>query len=82
MNFEIISEITNIEIIAVDKSICEIERLREDYGSGRWHKMKGIATVRRPDGSARVVGLHWYEEGSIGKREIKIKRNLSANDQL
>ena len=80
MNFEIISEITNIEIIAVDKSIREIERLREDYGSGRWRKMMGIATIRRPDGSARVVELHWYEEGSIGKREIKIKRNLSAND--
>ena len=82
MSFEIISEVTNIEIIAVEKSIREIERLRRDYGNGRWRKMKGIATVRRDNGSIKVVELHWYEEGSIGKREIKIKRNLGANDQL
>ena len=44
--------------------------------------MKGIATVRRDNGSIKVVELHWHEEGSIGKREIKIKRNLGANDQL
>ena len=82
MSFEIISEVTNIEIIAVEKSIREIERLHRDYGNGRWRKMKGIATIRRDNGSIKVVELHWYEEGSIGKREIKIKRNLGANDQL
>jgi len=82
VSFEIISEVTNIEIIAVEKSIREIERLHRDYGNGRWRKMKGIATVRRDNGSIKVVELHWYEEGSIGKREIKIKRNLGANDQL
>ena len=82
MSFEIISEVTNIEITAVEKSIREIERLRRDYGNGRWRKMKGIATIRRDNGSIKVVELHWYEEGSIGKREIKIKRNLGANDQL
>ena len=82
MSFEIISEVTNIEIIAVEKSIREIERLHRDYGNGHWRKMKGIATVRRDNGSIKVVELHWYEEGSIGKREIKIKRNLGANDQL
>ena len=82
MSFEIISEVTNIEIIAVEKSIREIERLHRDYGNGRWRKMKGIATVRRDNGSIKVVELHWHEEGSIGKREIKIKRNHGANDQL
>jgi len=82
VSFEIISEVTNIEIIAVEKSIREIERLHRDYGNGRWRKMKGIATIRRDNGSIKVVELHWYEEGSIGKREIKIKRNLGANDQL
>ena len=82
MTFEIISDITDIEIIAVEKSIRDIERLRRDYGPGRWRKMKGIATVRRESGSVRIVELHWYEESSIGKRDIKIKRNLSANEQL
>jgi len=66
----------------VEKSIRVIERLRRDYGNGRWRKMKGTATVRRIDGSTRVVELHWYAESSIGKREIKIKRNPGSNDQL
>lgn len=82
MSFEIISDITSIETIAVEKSIRDIERLRKDSGPGRWRKMKGIATIRRESGSVRVVELHWYEESSIGKKDIKIKRNLSANDQL
>lgn len=82
MNFEIISAITNIEIIKVTNGIREIARLRKDYGGSRWRKMKGIATVRRDTGSIKIVELHWYEENSIGKREIRIKRNVSGSDNL
>ncbi len=82
MNFEIISEITGIEIVAVGSGIRDLERLRKDYGKGRWRKMKGIATVRRDTGSVKVVELHWYEEQSIGKRELRIKRNVSGSDNL
>ena len=46
MSFEVISEITDIEIIAVGSSIREIARLRKQYGKGRWRKLKGIATIR------------------------------------
>jgi len=35
MDFEIISDITNIETIAIGNSIREIELLRKIYGSGR-----------------------------------------------
>ena len=42
----------------------------------RWRKRKGIATVRLPDGMARVVELHWYEATGIGRKEYKIKRFL------
>lgn len=38
MNFTIISEITNIEIIAVSNSIRDLERLNKIYGKGRWRK--------------------------------------------
>lgn len=76
MEFEIISEISSVEIIAIGNSIREIVRLRKDFGRGRWRKMKGIATVRRSDESVRLVELHWYEENSIGRKEFKIKRNL------
>lgn len=82
MNFEVISEITSVEIIRVTNGIREIARLRKDYGGSRWRKMKGIATVRRDTGSVKVVELHWYEENSIGKREIRIKRNISGSDNL
>lgn len=40
MNFEIISDIMNIENIAIGNSIREINRLRKYYGNGRWRKMK------------------------------------------
>jgi len=39
--------------------------------------MKGIATVRLPNGSLRTIELHWYEAHGIGKRDLKIKRYVS-----
>ena len=46
MHFEIIGEITDIEPIAVGRSIRDLARLRRQYGPGRWRKLKGIALVR------------------------------------
>ncbi len=76
MYFEITSEITDIETIAVGNSIREIARLRKQFGAGRWRKMKGAATVRLRNGRIRKVELHWYEAHGIGKKKIKIKRYL------
>ena len=76
MNFEIISEITDIETIAVGSSIRDIARLRRRYGKGRWRKLKGVASVRLRSGRIRLAELHWYEAHSIGKREMKRKRYL------
>jgi hypothetical protein len=76
MSLEIIGEITDIETIAVGSSIREIERLRRIYGSGRWRKLKGVATVRFPDGMMCEAEVHWYEAHGIGRKEIKIKRVL------
>lgn len=76
MYFEIISEITDVETIAVGNKIREIESLREEFGRGRWRKLKGIATVRLLNGKIRNVELHWYEAHGIGKKKIKIKRYL------
>ena len=74
--FEIIDDISEIETIAIDKSIREIARLRRSYGSGRWRKMKGRATVRLPDGIICKAELHWYEAHGIGRKDIKIKKVL------
>lgn len=76
MNFEIISEIRDIETIAVGSRIRDIARLRRMYGKGRWRKLKGIAQVRLRSGRIRLAELHWYEAHGIGKKDLKRKRYL------
>ncbi len=76
MNFEIISEIRQIETMAVGSAIHDLARLRRIYGAGRWRKCKGVATIRLADGTIRVAELHWYEAHGIGRKEIKRKRYL------
>ena len=74
MKFEVISQIEEIEIIAVRTSIRNLAYLERTYGSGRWRKLKGKAHVRLPNGNIRWVELHWYEAYRIGRKDIKIKR--------
>ena len=76
MSLEIISEITEVEIIAVGNAIRDIARLRKQYGPGRWRKLKGTALIRLPNGRLRRAELHWYEAHGIGKKEFKRKRYL------
>ena len=75
-SFEIVSEITDIENIAVGRSVKERARLRKQYGAGRWRKVKGIAMIRLRTGRTRKAELHWYDAHGIGKKEIKRKRYL------
>ena len=76
MKFEIVGAITNLEAIASGSGIRVLRYLRKHYGAGRWRKLKGVATVRLPNGARRKVELHWYEAHGIGRRDIKIKRYL------
>jgi hypothetical protein len=76
MNFELVSRITEVEIIAVGRRIRELARLQRTYGKGRWRKLKGIAQVRLRSGKIRLAELHWYEAHGIGRKEIKRKRYL------
>ncbi|HEY4690693.1 MAG TPA: hypothetical protein VIK33_15365 [Anaerolineae bacterium] len=76
MHFEIIDQITDVETIAVGSSIRILPVLRKQYGSGRWRKLKGIATVRLADGTIRLAEVHWFEAHGIGKRKMRIKRFL------
>ena len=76
MYFEIIGEITGIEIIAKGHAIRDLARLRKKYGAGRWCKLKGKATVRLANGSIRYAEIHWYGAHGIGKKRFKIKRFL------
>jgi hypothetical protein len=75
-DFEILSEIADVDIIAVGTGIRDLRRLVETYGAGRWRKLKGTAIVRLENGRVRRVELHWYEAHGIGKKDFKIKRYL------
>jgi hypothetical protein len=74
--FEVISDITDIESIAVGPAIRDRARLRKQYGPGRWRKVKGIAMIRLRTGRVRRAELHWYEAHGVGRKEIKRKRYL------
>lgn len=76
MDFELASEITNIETIAVNLSIRDRKRLWRWYGKGRWRKLKGEAMVRFPSGNLRYAEIHWYEAHGIGKKEFKVAKFL------
>ena len=76
MYFEIVGEITDVETIAIGRSIRDIRRLRRRYGPGRCRKLKGKALVRLSSGLQRRVEVHWYEAHGIGKIKFKIKSYL------
>ena len=76
MHFEIVGPIENVEIIAVGGNIRDIMRIRRQFGSGRWRKLKGTAIVKLENGHSRRAEVHWYEAHGIGKRKMKIKRFL------
>ncbi len=75
-NFQIVGQVGEIEIIAVQHSIRILNFLQKTYGRGRWRKLKGVATVLLEDGRMRSAEVHWYEAHGIGKRQMKIKHYL------
>jgi len=73
-DFDILSEITEIQTMVVNRSIRELEQLNRQYGIGRWRKRKGFAIIRYKR-SGRVVEaeIHWYEAHGIGAVKWKVK---------
>ena len=76
-DFELIGEITDVEVIAVNLSIRELKQLKAQFGGRRWRKLKGVAHVRFPNGEVHKAELHWYEAHGVGRRKIKVKRRLN-----
>ncbi len=76
MDFEIVGPPREVETIVSGRGIRELPRLRKIYGRGRWRKMKGVATIRLPNGRIVEAELHWYEAQGVGKRNMKFKRCL------
>ena len=75
-SFEIVSEITDIKVITVGRSVKDRARLRKQYGPGRWRKLKGIVMIRLKTGRVRKAAVRWYEAHGVGRKEIKRKRYL------
>lgn len=76
-DFDLLTEITNIEIIARGKGIRIRRYLNKTYGRGRWRKLKGRASIQlKSSGEVQNAELHWYEASGIGRREMKRKRKL------
>jgi hypothetical protein len=77
VDFEIVGEITEVEVIAIGRRIRALRELTDRYGKGRRRKLKGIALIRLlPDRSIRRAELHWFEAHGIGRKRLKIKAYL------
>jgi hypothetical protein len=61
-DFELLGELTDIEIIAVNLSIRERQQLRQRFGGRRWRKLKAVGRVRFPNGAVRQAKVE--ESGS------------------
>ena len=72
----VIGPITRIETIASGHGIRILARLNENFGFGRWRKLKGIATVELSNGEIHRAEIHWYEANGIGRRAFKVKKVL------
>lgn len=66
--FEIVGDITNVQVIATGRGIRRLKTFRKRLGGRRWRKLKGDATVRLANGSVRRAEVHWYEAHGVGKR--------------
>ena len=76
-DFDILSEITNIETIAVGLSVRERNILNHRYGKGHWRKCKGFAIIRYKDALFTVrAEIHWYEAHGKERVRWKVKKEL------
>ena len=77
MDFEIISDITKVEVIATGTGIRDRVRLRKQYGQGKWRTLKGIAQVQLPNGMIRLAEIHWYEAHGVSKKRVQAQATVS-----
>lgn len=74
MDFTIVGELTDVEVIAKGRAIRRLKVLMKRHGGRNWRKMKGVATIRTASGSLKWAELHWYEAHGVGRKGWKIKQ--------
>ncbi len=72
-SFELLGPLKNIKVIAIGRRINQLDEIVNEYGPGRWRKLKGIALIELR-GEVGYAELHWYEAHGIGKRRMRPKR--------
>ena len=77
MEWEILGEIGDVEVIATGRSVRIRHYLERTYGPGRWRKMEGKATVRLTDGTICKAEIHWFEAHGVGREDFKVKRVIA-----
>ena len=78
MHFEIVGDMTDVEVIGTDRGIKRFKHLRKRHGSRRWCQLKGNATVRLINGLIRRAEIHRYEAHGVRRKGMKIKRFLNC----
>jgi hypothetical protein len=58
MKFDVVGQITGIEVVASGSAIRGLRTLGKVYGRGRLRKLKGVATILLPNGALRKVEVH------------------------
>lgn len=80
-DFDLLSEITDIERIARGPSVRIRHHLNRRYAHGRrvtWLKRKGIALIQwRDSGQTEYAEVHWFEAHGIGRVYVTYKRSLA-----
>ncbi|MFN8443315.1 MAG: hypothetical protein U0175_21240 [Caldilineaceae bacterium] len=75
-DFEYLSELFEIEVIAKGSGVKIRHYLQKKYGKGRWRKLKGKAIIQYFDGKIVEAEIHWFEATGIGRVEDKAIRDL------
>lgn len=75
-DFEFLSEIYAIEIIARGNGVEQRAFLNRRFGHARWRKMKGKAMIQYNDGRITEAEIHWFEAAGIGRVFEKAIRDL------
>jgi hypothetical protein len=73
MDFRLLGEIGEIEVIAANLSIRERNSLKVRFGGRRWRQLQGVALVPFPNGEAHRAEVHRYEAHGVGRRQMKVK---------
>jgi hypothetical protein len=76
LNIDLITELTDIEVIARGVGVDARHYLMRTYGRGNWRKLKGKAIVAYENDQVWLIELHLFEAHGIGRREPKEKRKI------